>query len=68
MTVLVVPTKAYEKALRVAPRSLWGWADLQPGRAYGLVLLPWASWEERVRAEDALEELKKAIKKKKRGA
>jgi hypothetical protein len=52
--VVVVPRKRYEE---VARHPIWAVADVRAGRGYELHISPYASWEERCRAEEAFAEL-----------
>ncbi len=65
--VVIVPRKKYES---MACHPIWAVADVRAGRGYELHISPYATWEERVRAEEAfarlLTETKGALRRPKR--
>ncbi|MEN2982937.1 MAG: hypothetical protein ABDH20_10625 [Thermus sp.] len=52
MPTITVPEKVYP----LIPPRLWAWANFAPG-PWGIHMPPYTSYDERVRAEDALVEL-----------
>jgi len=57
--VVVVPWRKYNEFSR---HPIWAVADVRAGRGYELIIPPHASWEERVRAEEAFARLLGGVK------
>lgn len=57
--VVFVPRRKYEA---VSYHPIWALAEVRIGRKYELHISPYASWEERVRAEEAFARLLADVK------
>lgn len=63
MVYVSVPKRKWEEVVSKLPTSLWAWVTVTQGSSWGVEADPWEPIERKWRAEDALADIRAAMKK-----